>query len=125
MKKTSRAGFRRGGRSRHWIMSEAKKANNSFKDMRSPVLQHDIGRSPGEMLAGVDRDHLSGHVARGREIKNRACNIGGRDREVQGLPWLKFGETGPGPTALTLMPFGAKACAIVRVAAQSADLLKL
>jgi hypothetical protein len=46
-------------------MPEAKKASNFFTDMRSPDLQHDIGGSPGEMLAGVDRDHLSGHVARG------------------------------------------------------------
>jgi hypothetical protein len=61
-----RAGFRQGCRSRHWSMPEAKKASNFFTDMRSPVLQHDIGSSPGEMLAGVDRDHLSGHVARGR-----------------------------------------------------------
>jgi hypothetical protein len=48
-----------------WSMPEAKKASNFFTDMRSPDLQHDIGGSPGEMLAGVDRDHLSGHVARG------------------------------------------------------------
>jgi hypothetical protein len=59
-----RAGFRQGCRSRHWSMPEAKKASNFFTDVRSPVLQHDIGGSPSEMLAGVDRDHLSGHVAR-------------------------------------------------------------
>jgi hypothetical protein len=53
-------------------MPEAKKASNFSTDMRSPVLQHDIGGSPGEMLAGVDRDHLSGHVARSIPLPHRS-----------------------------------------------------
>jgi hypothetical protein len=48
------------------------KASNFFTDMRSPVLQHDIGGSRGEMLAGVDRDHLSGHVVRSIPLPRRS-----------------------------------------------------
>jgi hypothetical protein len=53
-------------------MPEAKKASNFFTDVRSPVLQHDIGGSPSEMLAGVDRDHLSGRVARSILLPRRS-----------------------------------------------------